>query len=119
MEGIDFAGKTGTAQVVSHSAGMTSLGVGKERANAWFVGMAPRRNPDIAVAVLWEHGGWGAGSAPVAAQIINAFVTKQRKRENNIRIAEKPPASTPAPPGQPTAQATFAPAAPKSAEVSN
>ena len=119
MEGIDFAGKTGTAQVVSHSAGMTSLGVGKERANAWFVGMAPRRNPDIAVAVLWEHGGWGAGSAPVAAQIINAFVTKQRKRENNIRIAEKPPASTPAPPGQPTAQATFAPAAPKSTEVSN
>jgi len=119
MEGIDFAGKTGTAQVVSHSAGMTSLGVGKERANAWFVGMAPRRNPDIAVAVLWEHGGWGAGSAPVAAQIINAFVTKQRKRENNIRIAEKPPASTPAPPGQPTAQATSAPAAPKSTEVSN
>jgi len=119
MEGIDFAGKTGTAQVVSHSAGMTSLGVGKERANAWFVGMAPRRNPDIAVAVLWEHGGWGAGSAPVAAQIINAFVTKQRKRENNIRIAEKPPASTPAPPGQPTAQVTSAPAAPKSTEVSN
>jgi penicillin-binding protein 2 len=94
MEGIDFAGKTGTAQVVSHSAGMTSLGVGKERANAWFVGMAPRRNPDIAVAVLWEHGGWGAGSAPVAAQIINAFVTKQRKRENNIRIAETAPAAT-------------------------
>jgi penicillin-binding protein 2 len=94
MEGIDFAGKTGTAQVVSHSAGMTSLGVGKERANAWFVGMAPRRNPDIAVAVLWEHGGWGAGSAPVAAQIINAFVTKQRKRENNIKIAETAPAAT-------------------------
>jgi penicillin-binding protein 2 len=90
LEGIDFAGKTGTAQVVSHSAGMTSLGVGKERANAWFVGMAPRRNPDIVVAVLWEHGGWGAGSAPVAAQVINAFVTKQRKRDNNIRIAETP-----------------------------
>jgi len=95
LEGIDFAGKTGTAQVVSHSAGMTSLGVGKERANAWFVGMAPRRNPDIVVAVLWEHGGWGAGSAPLAAQIINAFVTKQRKRENNIKIAETPiPATT-------------------------
>jgi penicillin-binding protein 2 len=96
LEGIDFAGKTGTAQVVSHSAGMTSLGAGKERANAWFVGMAPRRNPDIVVAVLWEHGGWGAGSAPVAAQVINAFVTKQRKRENNIRIAATPavPATT-------------------------
>ena len=91
MEGIDFAGKTGTAQVVSHSAGMTSLGVGKERANAWFVGMAPRRNPDIVVAVLWEHGGWGAGSAPVAAQVINAFVEKQRRRANNLRIVAQTP----------------------------
>ena len=126
MEGIDFAGKTGTAQVVSHSAGMTSLGVGKERANAWFVGMAPRRNPDIAVAVLWEHGGWGAGSAPVAAQIINAYVTKQRKRENNIRIAEipKPEApkpDTPAPPsGPPTAHlAAPEPMKPKASEAAN
>jgi penicillin-binding protein 2 len=87
LDGIDFAGKTGTAQVVSHSAGATSLGAGKERANAWFVGMSPRRNPDIVVAVLWEHGGWGAGSAPVAAQIVNAYITKQRERAGNIRIA--------------------------------
>jgi penicillin-binding protein 2 len=92
MEGIDFAGKTGTAQIVSHSAGATSLGKGAERANAWFVGMAPRRNPDIVVAVLCEHGGWGAeASAPLAAQVINAFVTKQRRRDNNIRIADTPP----------------------------
>jgi penicillin-binding protein 2 len=41
LEGIDFAGKTGTAQVVSHSAGPTSLGNGAESANPWFVGMAP------------------------------------------------------------------------------
>jgi penicillin-binding protein 2 len=95
LEGIDFAGKTGTAQVVSHSAGATSLGKGAERANAWFVGMAPRRNPDIVVAVLCEHGGWGAeASAPVAAKVINAFVTKQRKRHNNIRIAEIPKPTT-------------------------
>jgi penicillin-binding protein 2 len=87
LEGIDFAGKTGTAEVVNHSAGATSLGTGNARANAWFVGMAPRRNPDIVVAVLWEHGGWGAGSAPLAAKIIDVFVEKQRKRANNIRIA--------------------------------
>ncbi len=96
LEGIDFAGKTGTAQIVSHSAGATSLGKGAERANAWFVGMAPRRNPDIVVAVLVEHGGWGAeASAPLAAQVINALRQKQRKRANNIRtIAETPkPAS--------------------------
>src|SRR5271154_546660 len=96
LSGIDFAGKTGTAQVVSHSAGATSLGKGAERANAWFVGMAPRRNPDIVVAVLCEHGGWGAeASAPVAAKVVNAFVTKQRKRDNNLRIAATPQPATP------------------------
>jgi penicillin-binding protein 2 len=98
LEGIDFAGKTGTAEVVNHSAGTTSLGTGNARANAWFVGMAPRRNPDIVVAVLCEHGGWGAeASAPVAAKIVNAFITKQRKRDNNIRIATTPEPAKPTP----------------------
>jgi penicillin-binding protein 2 len=65
--------------------------------NAWFVGMAPRRNPDIVVAVLWEHGNWGNNSAKLAAQVIDAYVNKQRKRDNNVRIAEIPkPATTPA-----------------------
>jgi penicillin-binding protein 2 len=85
LEGIDFAGKTGTAQLVSHSIGGNNLLTGNARANAWFVGMAPRRNPDVVVAVLTEHGGWGAeAAAPLAAQVINAFVTKQRQREGNI-----------------------------------
>lgn len=98
LEGIDFAGKTGTAQVVSHSAGATSLGSGAERANAWFVGMAPRRNPDIVVAVLSEHGGWGAeAAAPLAAQVINAFVTKQRKHDGNVRVPEPTQPSQPKP----------------------
>jgi penicillin-binding protein 2 len=109
LEGIDFAGKTGTAEVVNHSAGATSLGTGSERANAWFVGMAPRRNPDIVVTVLVEHGGWGAeAAAPLAAQIINAFVTKQRKRDGNLRlvVAPKPaPAPAAAPAAAPTASA--------------
>jgi penicillin-binding protein 2 len=90
LEGIDFAGKTGTAQVVNHSAGATSVSsVKAERANAWFVGMAPRRNPDIVVAVFWQHGGWGAGSAHLAAKVIEAFVDKQRRLDNNL-VAEKP-----------------------------
>ena len=105
LEGIDFAGKTGTAQVVNHSAGATSLGTGNERANAWFVGMAPRRNPDIVVAVLWEHGGWGAeASAPLAAQVINAFVNKQRKREGNLLRVVSAPKPAPAPPANPQPQ---------------
>ena len=73
---------------MSHSAGTKSLGKGAERPNAWFVGMVPRRNPDIVVVVLAEHGGWGAGSAPVAAQIIEAFVDKQRRLDNNLQEAK-------------------------------
>ena len=77
--------------------------------------MAPRRNPDIVVAVLAEHGGWGSdAAAPLAAQVINAFVTKQRKREGNLMLAVTPkPPANPAPPppagGVPTALAAPAP----------
>jgi penicillin-binding protein 2 len=97
LEGIDFAGKTGTAQVMSHDALARTGGGHKSVPNAWFVGMAPRRNPDIVVAVLWENGDWGSNSAKLAAQVIDAFVNKQRKRDNNIRIAATP-LSTPTPP---------------------
>jgi penicillin-binding protein 2 len=94
LEGVDFAGKTGTAQVIGHDAlAKTSKGHNTEP-NAWFVGMAPRRNPDIVVAVLWEHGNWGNNSAKLASQIIDAFVNKQRKRDNNIRIAATPSPNT-------------------------
>jgi penicillin-binding protein 2 len=93
LEGIDFAGKTGTAQVISHSFAPDKVSSEKStRANSWFVGVAPRRNPEIVVAVLWEHGGWGAGSAPTAAKIVAAYVDKQRKRDNNLQEAKQAPA---------------------------
>jgi penicillin-binding protein 2 len=94
LEGIDFAGKTGTAQVMSHAA-LARLGSSKKTVpNAWFVGMTPRRNPDIVVAVLWENGDWGWHSAQLAAQVINVFVEKQRRHDNNLRVAETPKATT-------------------------
>ncbi len=106
LEGVDFAGKTGTAQVIGHDAlAKTSKGHNTEP-NAWFVGMAPRRNPDIVVAVLWEHGNWGNNSAKLASQIIDAFVNKQRKRDNNIRIATTPE------PAKPETTASATPAVP-------
>ncbi len=90
LNDIDIAGKTGTAQVVNHSFGdKTVSSVKAERANAWFVGMAPRRNPDIVVAVFWQHGGWGNVSAPIAEKVIAAFVDKQRRLNDNL-VAEKP-----------------------------
>jgi penicillin-binding protein 2 len=110
LDGVDFAGKTGTAQVMSHDALSRAGGGHKTDPNAWFVGMAPRRNPDIVVAVLWEHGNWGNNSAKLAAQIIDAYVNKQRKRDNNLRIADTPqpakPETTPTPtkPTSPTTE---------------
>jgi penicillin-binding protein 2 len=96
LDGIDFAGKTGTAQVMSHDAlARTDKGHNTEP-NAWFVGMAPRRNPDIVVAVLWEHGVWGQYSARLASQVITAYVNKQRDRAGNLqKLAAAPHPASP------------------------
>ncbi len=96
LEGIDFAGKTGTAQVMSHDALARTGKSKKTQPNSWFVGIAPRRNPDIVVAVLWENGDWGSNSAKLSAQVIDAFVEKQRKRAGNLLIARSNPVPDPA-----------------------
>ncbi len=108
LEGIDFAGKTGTAQVMSHDALARSGGGHKTVPNAWFVGMAPRRNPDIVVTVLWENGDWGSNSAKLGAQIVNAFVAKQRRVAGNLKVAEAPKVVAP-PAVKPVAAAASVP----------
>src|SRR4030088_1390634 len=108
LDGVDFAGKTGTADVVG---GRVKNSTNKSTIpNAWFVGMPPRRNPDIVVAILWEHGYWGNNSAKLAAQVINAFVTKQRKHDNNLRSADTPLPVIPNP--APATSPTTKPSAP-------
>jgi len=88
LEGIDFAGKTGTAQVVG--GGDTHVKGGARTPNAWFVGMVPRRNPELVVTVLQEHGDWGAGSALIAAKVVSAYVEKKRRLDNNLVAVKKP-----------------------------
>jgi penicillin-binding protein 2 len=82
MEGVDFAGKTGTAQVVG--GGDTHTKGGAKTPNSWFVGMVPRRNPEIVIAVLQEHGDWGSLSAKIAVQIITTYVNKKRTADHNV-----------------------------------
>jgi penicillin-binding protein 2 len=48
--------------------------------------MVPRRNPEIAVVVLQEHGDWGSGSAKLAAQVITAYVNKKRRQDHNLLL---------------------------------
>ena len=104
LEGVDFAGKTGTAQVMSHAALSHTGGGHNTMPNAWFVGMAPRRNPDIVVAVLWEHGNWGNNSAKLASQVITAFVNKQRAHAGNLQKLAETPIAAPNPATIPAGQ---------------
>ena len=82
IEGVDFAGKTGTAQVVG--GGDTHVKGGARTPNSWFVGMVPRRNPELSVVVLQEHGDWGANSAKIAQAVVTTYVNKQRRAEHNV-----------------------------------
>ena len=61
---------------------------GKET-NGWFVGYAPRRNPEIVVSVLieeGEHGGAVAG--PVARDIIKTYYDKKNKKNQGQLTVE-------------------------------
>ena len=72
VPGLPIAGKTGTAQVVkkSEAKGQPAL-----KDHAWFVSFAPVDNPQIAVVVLVEHGGFGGFvAAPIAKQIYEAAI---------------------------------------------
>ncbi|HEJ83374.1 MAG TPA: penicillin-binding protein 2 [Desulfobacteraceae bacterium] len=79
LKDIIVAGKTGTAQVIA----LKKEGGSKReeavpfkfRDHAWFVAIAPASNPEIAVAVLVEHGGHGgSAAAPIARDIIQAYL---------------------------------------------
>ena len=85
LQGIDFAGKTGTAQVVSHDFRKASKGKvdSSFNDNVWFAGIAPRRNPEIVVVVLLEQGVNSAIAGRTASQVIKAYVEKQRHVRNN------------------------------------
>jgi penicillin-binding protein 2 len=90
LEGIDFAGKTGSAQVVSNDARKLLKG-SQFKDNGWFAGVEPRRNPEIVVIVLIEEGEHGAAAAHLAADVIKAYVNKQRTRATKVAQAPAKP----------------------------
>src|SRR4029077_10491375 len=81
LPGVELCGKTGSAQVISEQ-GLKRAGKHAEfKDNAWFVGFAPRQNPEIVVAVLvqgGEHG--GAAAAPIARDVVKAYYDKKQGR---------------------------------------
>src|SRR5690348_6406025 len=84
LEGIDFAGKTGSAQVISNTLRKERGFSSKQyKDNGWFVGVAPRRNPEIVVCALLEQGEHGYLAARVVSEVVKAYVAKQRQLRNN------------------------------------
>jgi penicillin-binding protein 2 len=85
LAGIDFGGKTGTAELMSHAAlGKTNKGHATFP-NVWFVGVTPRRNPELVVAVLWQNGEFSYYPARIGAQVVAAYVAKQRRLAHNLQ----------------------------------
>jgi penicillin-binding protein A len=63
LEGIDVAGKTGTAENP------------KGDPHSWFIGFAPANEPKAVVVVLVENAGFGGTvAAPIAAKILEAVL---------------------------------------------
>jgi len=89
LQGIEFCGKSGTAQMMSYSAA-SRLGLGKGKNDGWFVGFAPRRDPEIVVAAVVEdtseHGGTAAG--PVVRDIVKAYYDKKDKKAHGQTTAQ-------------------------------
>lgn len=90
---VMIAGKTGTAQVAEMRGGIVkSENLPYQiRDHAWFVAFAPVENPEIAVAVLVEHGGHGgAAAAPLAKKIIEKYFTLNgRSSPTEPRLASR------------------------------
>lgn len=109
-DAMRMAGKTGTSQVRNITAAERARGVTrnedlpwKRRDHALFVNFAPYDQPQIAVAVVVEHGGGGStAAAPIARDVtlqalfkgdppLEAYPTKDRERirEQQERLAEE------------------------------
>ncbi|MEO5360484.1 MAG: penicillin-binding protein 2 [Nitrospirota bacterium] len=70
---VKISGKTGTAQVIAGRL-KSEKQKARFRDHAWFIAYAPSSNPEIAVAVIVEHGGHGGSTAaPIAKEVIEAY----------------------------------------------
>ncbi|NMM08372.1 penicillin-binding protein 2 [Polaromonas sp.] len=92
-------GKTGTAQAVSigqkdkyNSAKMEE----RQRDHAVYMAFAPADNPQIALAVIVENAGWGAGvAAPIARRVFDYALLGQYPSEEDMVAVQKGLAGAP------------------------
>ena len=81
IPGIELCGKTGTAQLASVDAEKAAAANHESflKDNAWFVGFAPRHDPEIVVVALFEHGGQGAYAATMVRDVVKAYFDKKTR----------------------------------------
>jgi penicillin-binding protein 2 len=81
IPGIEFCGKTGSAQLASVDvAKAAAANHGTDlKDNAWFVGFAPRHNPEIVVVALFEHGVHGNLAGPIVRDVVKAYFDKKAR----------------------------------------
>lgn len=82
------AGKTGTAQAVTQAQNTKYNARALEehqRDHALFMAFAPVNDPKIAVAVIVENAGWGAGAAaPIARRVFDYWLANQYPSEADM-----------------------------------
>jgi penicillin-binding protein 2 len=100
VPGVQMAGKTGTAQVMSFSADQIYNSCESRpiqmRHHGWYIAWAPWDKPEITVAVLAQHSCHGnPGAAPIVRDVIEAYFKKYhpeiiaeglKKGEKRVRI---------------------------------
>lgn len=84
---VSMCGKTGTAQIVSNDF-IKAQGRGRQDLwdNAWFVGFAPKENPEIVVAALYENGLHGSSAALIVRDVIRTHFGKKVKKEQDEKV---------------------------------
>jgi penicillin-binding protein 2 len=86
--GYQAAGKTGTAQAVTQAQNTKYNARALEehqRDHALFMGFAPANDPKIALAVIVENAGWGAGAAaPIARRVMDYWLMDQYPNEADM-----------------------------------
>jgi penicillin-binding protein 2 len=110
LPGIEVCGKTGTAQLASNEFLRGSKLGQSMKDNAWFVGFAPRHNPEIIVVALFESGEHGHLAAPIVRDVIKAYFDKKTRTEqiriarNSIPVLLAPPSPADVQPRRPNAE---------------
>ncbi len=108
IDSIQVCGKTGTAEN-PHG-----------KSHSWFSCFAPLENPQIAVAIIVENGGWGASyAAPIASLVMEKYINgkiseKRKPLEERMKNADLIAEPTPVAPidsthSQPIVQAGIIP----------